>query len=268
METAITDAFVDDRRSERDAYNHALIGHFVAHVAPGARFQRVSRDPPDYVIDAAGGRIGIELTEVQPEHVLDDVYVTVTGPWRHSEAKRGNKALHQHNVRRQIMKAAEARYTGPPAHVRPSWSPRARLRNSDIGKLSTALADVVGARTNRAPSGGVMLGWNDLAASDLTGFINGVRVDWGGRITQPMWASGFPVAEVSPDAIQRTIDEKDAHLVDWSQRVPYRWLLLTLSLESERILDSASGTTYTTAFEAVYCCDARLRFVPLSVSPG
>lgn len=114
-----------------------------------------------------------------------------------------------------------------------------------------------------------MLGGNDLAATDLAGCINRVWVDWGGPVTQPMWASGFPVAEVSSDAIQRTIDEKQADLADWSERVAHRWLLLTLSLESERILDRASETMYTTAFAAVYCCDARLRFVPLSVqSPG
>jgi hypothetical protein len=61
----------DDRRSEREGYNHALIRHFVAQLMPGAQFQRVPRDPPDYIVDAAVGRIGIELTEVQPEHVPD-----------------------------------------------------------------------------------------------------------------------------------------------------------------------------------------------------
>ena len=259
----------EDRRSARDAYHDALISRFVASGTPGARWWRLPRgdDPPDYILAAPGGRIGIELTEVRPEHVPDGVNVTVTGPWRKSEAKRGNKALHQNNVRRQIMEAAKARYTGPPPHVRPSWSPWTRLSNPDIPRLSMAFADVVGARTGRAPAGGVMLGWDDLAATDLTGCVNAVRVGWGGRITQPMWSSGFPVAEVSPDAIQRTIDEKDADLAAWSERVPHRWLLLTLRLESERLLDSAKETTYTAAFAAVYCCDARLRFVRLSVQP-
>jgi hypothetical protein len=263
----VSDVAVDDRRSQREVYNHALIRHFVAQLMPGAHFQRVPRDPPDYTVDAAGGRIGIELTEVQPEHVPDGVIVTVTGPWRESDAKRGNKAIHQNKVRRQILEAAEARYAGPPAHVRPSWDIWTRLSDPDIPKLSTALADAVGARTGLEPDGGVTLGWDDLAATHLSGCINRVRVDWGGPITQPMWASGFPLAEVSAGAIQRTIDEKHAKLAAWSEKAPHRWLLLTLSLESERLLDSASGTMYTTAFEAVYCCDERHRFVRLSVQP-
>jgi hypothetical protein len=257
----------DDRRSAREHHDDALVGRFIASVRPGGLWRRLPRgdDPPDYIVDAAGGRIGIELTEVQPEHVPDGVTVTVTGPWRESQAKRSNKALHQHSVRRQILDAAEAQYKGPPPHVRPSWDPWTRLSDPDIPKLSTALADVVGARTGRAPAGRVILGWHDLADTDLTGHVNGVSVDWGGRITQPMWASSFPVAEVSADAIQRTIDEKDADLTTWSEEVLHHWLLLTFSLESERLLDSASATTYTSAFDAVYCCDARLRFVRLAV---
>jgi hypothetical protein len=192
--------------------------------------------------------------------------VTVTSPWRESDAKRGNKAIHQNNGRRQILEAAEARYAGPPADVRPSWDPWARLSDPDIPKRSKALADAVGARTGQEPAGPVTLGWDELAATPLSGCINRVRVDWGGPITQPMWASGFPLAEVSGEAIQRTIDEKDADLAGWSEQVPHRWLLLTLSLESERLLGSASEHTYTAAFDAVHCCDAR-RFVPLSVQP-
>ncbi len=104
----------DDRRSAREHHDDALVGRFIASVRPGGLWRRLPRgdDPPDYIVDAAGGRIGIELTEVQPEHVPDGVTVTVTGPWRESQAKRSNKALHQHSVQRQILDAAEAQYKG------------------------------------------------------------------------------------------------------------------------------------------------------------
>jgi hypothetical protein len=256
-----------DTRSEREGYNQALVQHFVAQLAPGAQFQRVPRDPPDYIVDAAMGRIGIELTEVQPERVPDGTTVTATGPWRECDAKRGNSAIHQTSVRRQILEAAEARYAGPPALVRPSWDPWTRLSDPDIPKLSKALADAVGARTGREPAGPVMLGWDELAATHLSGRINRVHIDWGGRITHPMWASGFPLVEVSTEAIQRTIDEKDADHARWSEQTAHRWLLLTLSPESERLLGGAGDQAYTAAFDAVHCCDARLRFFRLSVQP-
>lgn len=244
------------RRSEREDYNDALIQHLVSQLAPGAQFQRVRRDPPDYIVDAAVGRIGLELTEVQPERVADG-----------TDAKRGNTTIHQTSVRRQILEAAEARYAGPPAHVRPSWDPWTRLSDPDIPKLAKALADAVAARTGREPAGSVMLGWDDLAATPLSGRINRVQIDWGDRIPDSMWASAFPLFEVTAEAIQRTIDEKDADHARWSEQAAHRWLLLTLSPESERLLDGAAEHTYTAAFDAVHCCDARLRFVPLSVQP-
>jgi hypothetical protein len=109
--------------------------------------------------------------------------------------------------------------------------------------------------------------WEELDRTPLAGYIDRLRVDWGGQITQPMWASGLALWEVSADAIQRTIKSKEAKLGGWRVSVRERWLLLTLSLESERLLDSSSEHTYTAAFDAVHCCDARLRFVRLSVQP-
>jgi hypothetical protein len=244
----------DEKRAERDRYDDAVIAHFVELTVPGASWRPVLPRgglPPDYLVEHGEARIGVELTEVLAE----------------SNTETGNQALHQHSVRRQIMQAAETLYTGPPPIVRPSWSHGVHLTNRDIAKLSMPLADVVAASTGRAPAGPVMLGWDDLAATDLTGYIDRLRVNWGGRITEPDWASGFPLWGVSVDAIQRSIDGKEAKLRKWSVPVTDRWLLLTLNLHGERFLDSASESTYAAAFEAVYCCDPQLRIVRLSAQP-
>jgi hypothetical protein len=178
--------------------------------------------------------------------------VTVTGPRRESDTSRGNKALHQNSVRGEIERDAEARYTGPPAIVRATWDVSTPLANRDVLKLAGALANVVAAVTARAPAGEVMLEWEDLAPTHLTGYINRLRVDWGGPISQAMWSSGVAPWDVTHDAIQRTIKDKEAGLATWSLPVRYRWLLLTLSIDGERLLDSALDPTYTASFEAVF----------------
>jgi hypothetical protein len=261
-----------EKRSERDAYDDALVARFVDLTLPGASWEPVlprRGPPPDYLVEHAGARIGVELTEVLAERVPDDINaLTVTGPRRTSDTETGSKALHQQSIRRQITHAAESGYTGPPAIVGPVWSIWTPVADSDRKTLANALGDVVAAITTRAPAGEATLGWEDLARTPLTDYVNTLRIRWGGRITQPMWASGFAVSEVTADAIERTIQRKETKFDKWCVPVKHRWLLLTLSLESERLLDSAREPAYTTAFDAVYCCDARLRFVRLSLQPG
>src|ERR1700680_267069 len=257
-----------ERRSEREATEDAVVERFVALKMPGAPWKRLPRgeDPPDYVVNHAGGRIGVELTEVLPERMPDNIkVVTVTGPRRESDTSRGDKALHQNSVRGEIERDAETRYTGPPAIVMATWDVSTPLANRDVPKLAGALADVVATVTARAPAGRVMLEWEDLAPTHLSGFINRLRVDWGGPISQAMWSSGVVSWGVTHDAIQRTIKDKEADLARWSVPVRLRWLLLTLSIDGEHLFDSAFDPTYTTSFDAVLCCDARGRFVTLSV---
>jgi hypothetical protein len=259
----------DEKRSERDAYDDALVARFVDLTMPGASWEPVlprSGPPPDYLVGHAGARIGVELTEVLAERVPDDINVlTVTGPRRMSDTETGSKALHQQSVRRQILHAAESRFKGPPAIVNPVWSSSTPVADSDKPRLADALGDVVAAITARAAAGEATLVWGDLAHTPLTNYVNTLRVRWGGLITQPMWASGFAVSEVTADAIERTIQRKATKFDKWCVPVKRRWLLLTVSLESERLLDSAREYLYETTFDAVYCCDARLRFVGLSV---
>jgi hypothetical protein len=263
---------LDESRSERDAYDDALVARFVDLSVPGASWEPVlprRGPPPDYLVQHAGARIGVELTEVLTERVPDDINaLTVTGPRRMSDTETGSKALHQQSVRRHIMHAAESRYTGPPAIVSPAWSIWNSVTDSDVQRLANALGDVVAAITTRAPVGEAALGWQELARTPLVDYVNTLRLRWGGRITRPMWASGFAVSEVTPDAIKRTIRHKETKFDKWCVSVRHRWLLLTLSLESERLLDSPGEPAYETAFDRVYCCDARLRFVRLTLQPG
>jgi hypothetical protein len=260
----------DDRRSERAAAEDALVGRFVALVMPGAPWRPLlprNGLPPDYLVGRAGDEIGIELTEVLLERVPDDIPVlTVTGPRRASDPGLSNETLNQNRARRQVEQTAEKLYAGPAAIVRPSWSSWKPVRDADIQRLASALADAVAGITVGESTSGVMLGWEELERTPLAGYIDRVRVDSGGWITQPMWASNLALWEVSADAIQRTIQRKEALFGGWRESVRERWLLLTLSPESERLLDSASEHTYTAAFDAVHCCDAR-GVVPLSVQP-
>jgi hypothetical protein len=257
----------DERRSERAAADDALVGHFLSLVMPGAPWRPLlprNGKPPDYLVGDDGDEIGIELTEVLPERVPDDIPVlTVTGPRRASDPGESNETLNQNRIRRQVEQTAEKLYVGPPAIVRPSWSSWKPVRDADIRRLTSALADVVAGITVGESTDGVMLGWAELERTPLAGYIDRMRVDWGAWITQPMWASGLPLWGVSADAIQRTIERKEKKLGGWRISVKERWLLLTLSLESERLLDSASEHTYAAEFDAVHCHDAR-GFVPLS----
>jgi hypothetical protein len=97
------------RRSERDASEDAVIERFVALKMPGTPWTRLRRgeDPPDYVANHGGGRIGIELTEVLAERMPGDAnFLTVTGLRRKTVTSRGNTALHRNSVRggwRRVM---------------------------------------------------------------------------------------------------------------------------------------------------------------------
>lgn len=176
----------------------------------------VPHEHPDFLVDARGGRVGIELTEY---HVPEP------------DEGRGSPMRAREGTEDKVLQRACEQYQSkglPPVVVNVLWHPHQALGSRRISELAAALANLVQENLPETGQSVTIRRRRHPTGRSLPQEVASLTVVRRNSISKDSWTSvraGF-VPTITPPDLQRILLDKEAKVPTYRQDCRYVWLLI------------------------------------------